>query len=125
MKINKKHILVIVLLGLSVLLAFTVNVVTPSETMVNKLLNQNSDKKWIYPAYIIKQGVLIENVPQAVKSAVISKYAAYVIHQVYEEENDVYKLVLKNDQLRLIAYYTADGEYLRQEIVKPVQMVKL
>ena len=61
-----------------------------------------------------KKNEVRTELPQAVKSAVISKYVAYAI-----------KLILKGDRNKLIVYYTADGEYLSQETVKTVQMVAL
>lgn len=72
-----------------------------------------------------KKNEVRTELPQAVKSAVISKYVAYAIEQFSFEENSVYKLILKGDRNKLIVYYTADGEYLRQETVKTVQMVAL
>lgn len=72
-----------------------------------------------------KKNEVRTELPQAVKSAVISKYVAYAIEQFSFEENSVYKLILKGDRNKLIVYYTADGEYLSQETVKTVQMVAL
>ena len=105
MKNIKRTLWIAIVVGAFTLSAFAVDLVPTSESLL--------------------QNEVRTELPQAVKSAVISKYVAYAIEQFSFEENSVYKLILKGDRNKLIVYYTADGEYLSQETVKTVQMVAL
>ena len=106
MKNIKRTLWIAIVVGAFTLSAFAVD----SESLLQKVEKKNEVRT---------------ELPQAVKSAVISKYVAYAIEQFSFEENSVYKLILKGDRNKLIVYYTADGEYLSQETVKTVQMVAL
>ena len=106
MKNIKRTLWIAIVVGAFTLSAFAVDLVPTSESLLQKV-------------------EIRTELPQAVKSAVISKYVAYAIEQFSFEENSVYKLILKGDRNKLIVYYTADGEYLSQETVKTVQMVAL
>ena len=66
-----------------------------------------------------------EELPQEVRSAIASRYVAYAISSVFRDHEDNYKVILKSQSSKMIAFYSADGEYLKQEIVKPVQIVAL
>ena len=129
MKNIKRTLWIAIVVGAFTLSAFAVDLVPTSESLLQKVEKKNEVRT---------------ELPQAVKSAVISKYVAYAIEQFSFEENSVYKLILKGDQFiaiafqnqfinrilkgdrnKLIVYYTADGEYLSQETVKTVQMVAL
>ena len=110
MKNIKRTLWIAIVVGAFTLSAFAVDLVPTSESLLQKVEKKNEVRT---------------ELPQAVKSAVISKYVAYAIEQFSFEENSVYKLILKGDRNKLIVYYTADGEYLSQETVKTVQMVAL
>ena len=110
MKNIKRTLWTASVVGAFTLSAFAVDLVPTSESLLQKVEKKNEVRT---------------ELPQAVKSAVISKYVAYAIEQFFFEENSVYKLILKGDRNKLIVYYTADGEYLSQETVKTVQMVAL
>ena len=109
MKNIKRTLWIAIVVGAFTLSAFAVDLVPTSESLLQK----------------VEKNEVRTELPQAVKSAVISKYVAYAIEQFSFEENSVYKLILKGDRNKLIVYYTADGEYLSQETVKTVQMVAL
>ena len=110
MKNIKRTLWTAIVVGAFTLSAFSVDLGPTSESLLQKVEKKNEVRT---------------ELPQAVKSAVISKYVAYAIEQFFFEENSVYKLILKGDRNKLIVYYTADGEYLSQETVKTVQMVAL
>ena len=110
MKNIKRTLWTAIVVGAFTLSAFAVDLVPTSESLLQKVEKKNEVRT---------------ELPQAVKSAVLSKYVAYAIEQFSFEENSVYKLILKGDRNKWIGYYTADGEYLSQETVKTVQMVAL
>lgn len=69
--------------------------------------------------------VEVTGLPQVIKSAVLSKFVAYSIEDAYQGIDGVYRLVLKSATSRRIAYYEEDGNYLKQEAVKGIQLVTL
>lgn len=106
----KRTLWIATVVGAFTLSAFAIDLVPTSASLLRKVEKKN--EVW-------------SDLPQAVKSAVISKYVAYAIEQFSLEDNSVYKLILKSGWNKLIVYYTADGEYLSQETVKTAQMVAL
>lgn len=127
-----KNTLVAVAVGVVIFSAFAFKVVPTSESM-SKGLEKKRTIENVIPAGEIRFAlgdetytkVEIDDLPQVVKSAVIIKYVAYSIDEVYRDHDDTYKVVLKNGLGKLITYYDASGEHLKQETVKPVQIVAL
>lgn len=106
----KRTLWIAIVVGAFALSAFAIDLVPTSASLLREVEKKNEMRI---------------DLPQAVKSAVISKYVAYAIERFSLEENSVYKLILKSGRNKLIVYYTADGEYLSQEVIKAVQMVAL
>lgn len=123
----RKNTWVAVVLGIFTLSVFVIDIVPTSESMVKELKIREKAKNQSPVCGTDKGGnaVALADLPQAVKSAVISKYIAYSMEDISRDQQGIYRIVLKNENARLITYYTAEGEYLRQEAVKPVQMVAL
>ncbi len=127
-----RNILITTVVAAVVLVAFAVDIVPSSES-----LSQKMEKKELVQAVNFLENdalsmkidnyvkISISELPQTVKSAVISKYVAYSIEQVFQAGNTVFRLVLKDKQKKLVVYYTADGEYLSQEVLENIQLVKL
>lgn len=123
-----KSLLVAVGIGAIVLSAFVIDIVPTSESMARCLTKKERNTKIssINTGIHHQEYAEIElvDLPQVVKSAVISKYIAYSIDEVFQNNED-YKIILKSDRSRLIVYYDGVGEYLKQELVKPVQLVSI
>lgn len=128
----RKNTLVAAAVGAVIFSAFAFKVVPTSESM-SKGLEKKRTIENVIPAGEIRFAlgdetytkVGIDDLPQVVKSAVITKYVAYSIDEVYRDHDDTYKVVLKNGPGKLITYYDASGDHLKQETVKPVQIVAL
>lgn len=123
----KKNIGIAVVLGIFILSVFLTDIVPTSESIakdlkINERLNNHPEISWMSGK---ENGIVLSDLPQVVKSAVISKYIAYSMETISREQESVFRIVLKNESSRLVVYYTEEGEYLRQEAVKPVQMVAL
>lgn len=69
--------------------------------------------------------VNVSDLPQEIRSEVSARFAAYAVSGAFKDHEDAYKIVLRNKQSKMYAFYNADGEYLRQETVKPVQVIAL
>ncbi len=122
----KKNIGIAVVLGIFILSVFLTDIVPTSESIakdlkINERLNNHPEISRMSGK---ENGIVLSDLPQ-VKSAVISKYIAYSMETISREQESVFRIVLKNESSRLVVYYTEEGEYLRQEAVKPVQMVAL
>lgn len=123
-----KSFLVAIGIGAFVLSAFVIDIVPTSESMARNLTKKDRNTEissvntGIQNQEYAKIGLV--DLPQVVKSAVISKYIAYSIEEVFQNNED-YKIILKSDMARLIVYYDGVGEYLKQEVVKPVQLVSI
>lgn len=63
--------------------------------------------------------------PQSVRYAIIEKFAAYAVKDFSLTQDGNYKVTLKNEQSKMIVFYHPDGEYLKKEVVKPLQIVAL
>ncbi len=123
----KKNIVIAVVLGIFILSVFLTDIVPTSESIakdlkINERLNNHPEISRMSGK---ENGIVLSDLPQVVKSAVISKYIAYSMETISREQESVFRIVLKNESSRLVVYYTEEGEYLRQEAVKPVQMVAL
>lgn len=123
----KKNIGIAVVLGIFILSVFLTDIVPTSESIakdlkINERLNNHPEISRMSEK---ENGIVLSDLPQVVKSAVISKYIAYSMETISREQESVFRIVLKNESSRLVVYYTEEGEYLRQEAVKPVQMVAL
>lgn len=123
----KKNIGIAVVLGIFILSVFLTDIVPTSESIakdlkINERLNNHPEISRMSGK---ENGIVLSDLPQVVKSAVISKYIAYSMETISREQESVFQIVLKNESSRLVVYYTEEGEYLRQEAVKPVQMVAL
>lgn len=123
-----KSFLVAVGIGAFVLSAFVIDIVPTSESLARSLTkkDRNTEISSVYTGIQNQEDAKIGlvDLPQVVKSAVISKYIAYSIEEVFQH-NEEYKIILKSDMARLIVYYDSVGEYLKQEVVKPVQLVSI
>ena len=123
----KKNIGIAVVLGIFILSVFLTDIVPTSESIakdlkINERLNNHPEISRMSGK---ENGIVLSDLPQVVKSAVISKYIAYSMETISREQESVFRIVLKNESSRLVVYYTEEGDYLRQEAVKPVQMVAL
>ncbi len=65
------------------------------------------------------------SLPQSVRYAIAEKYAAHAVKEFSVTQKGNYRVILKNEHSRLIVHYSPDGEYLKQEMVKPIQIVAL
>lgn len=65
----------------------------------------------------------LSELPQRVKSLVVTRYAAYCIDEVYKGAGQSYKMVLKNGTAKMVVYYSASGELLKKEVVKTPPIV--
>lgn len=122
-----KNIWAALLLGIFTLSVFVIDIVPTSESMIKelKIREKAKNKPQVCGTCKGENAVVLGDLPQVVKSAVISKYIAYSMENISRDQQGIYRIVLKNENARLITYYTEEGEYLRQEAVKPVQMVAL
>lgn len=134
MKNRRKNIVIAVLVGIAICVAYTLNIVPTSESMGKNLRTEKS----VQVAAEIPGGVVLctlggntfepigaDELPQAVRSGVATRYVAYSVKEVLKNKEDIYKLILKSESGKMIAYYSADGEYLKDEVVKPVQVIAL
>ena len=128
-----RNILWVVLAGAVILLAYMFNVVEPADSKSEELATKKEAQVMPEAAGVVPfvlgcetyEPVAKEALPQEVRSAIATRYVAYAISNVFKDHEDNYKVVLKNQNSKMIAFYTADGEYLKQEVVKPVQVVAL
>ena len=128
-----RNILIAGIVGAVTILAYTLNVVEPTdskpENMPAKKSMQSSIEATGSVPFVLGcetyEPVSKEELPQEVRSAIASRYVAYAISSVFRDHEDNYKVILKSQSSKMIAFYSADGEYLKQEIVKPVQVVAL
>lgn len=132
MKNIKQNIAVALIAGIFTFSAFAVDIVPSSESRAKmippkaKVSAVKQDKVVSYPLKeYFGEEVEIAELPQALKSAVISKFVAFSIEKAFMNEGNTYCLTLKNGTSRRIAYYKEDGEYLKQEAVKEIQLVAL
>lgn len=121
MKNIGKGMMTTVIVAILTVGAFVVDIVPTSAT----ILKRHAIEAGRWSALRIYTETGVNSLPQGIKSAVISKYIAYCIHHVSVDENGVYKITLKNEHSRLRVYYDKDGEFLKQEQLKPVQMIAL
>ena len=104
MKHIGRNILIAGIVGAVTILAYTLNVVEPTDSKP-----ENMPAKKSMQSSIEATG----SVPFV------------LISSVFRDHEDNYKVILKSQSSKMIAFYSADGEYLKQEIVKPVQVVAL
>ena len=121
--------IIAVVAGIFTFSAFIIDIVPSSETRAKmipsrtKVVRVAQERMTSCPARGEKVG--IDELPQAVKSAVISRFVAFSIEEAFRGKEDTYCLILKNGTSKRKAYYKEDGEYLKQEAVKEVQLVSL
>lgn len=125
MKNTGKNIVMALLAGIFIFSAFSINIVSLSatelpkyETKTGNTAVKSANIGLRFLGDIEGRVVEIAGIPQKIKSAVISKFVAYSIEDAFLGKDGVYRLVLKNESSRRIAYYAEDGEYLKQETVK-------
>ena len=124
---KNKGILIGTMMVVFVLTIFAVDVVSPSKSLVKNLEKGKQmpsvkvDDLMLGNAYYTRME--IADFPQKVKSAVLTKYVAFSIDEVFCEYEDIYKLILKNGNNKLITFYTSEGEYLSQQMIEPRQVV--
>ncbi len=125
MKNMGKNMMVAFLAGVFIFSAFSINIESLSATEISKhktktgnaaVKSANIGLRFL--GNIDGRSMEIAGIPQKIKSAVISKFVAYSIEDAFLGEDGIYRLVLKNESSRRIAYYAEDGEYLKQETVK-------
>lgn len=121
MKNIGKSIMTTVCIAILTVCAFVIDIVPTSAT----ILKRHAIEAERRPALGTYAETGVNSLPLGIKSAVISKYIAYCIHHVSADENGVYKITLKNEHSGLRVYYDKDGEFLKQEQLKPVQVVAL
>lgn len=63
--------------------------------------------------------------PQTVRYAIAEKFAAHAVREFSVTQEGNYKVILKNEHSQMIVFYTPDGEYLKKEVIKPLQIVAL
>lgn len=133
MKNTGKSILIGAVAGTILCSAFAFNVVSTSESMARGLEYKEAVKAAQLPEGEVYFAlgddtytrIEIAALPQALRSAVMTRYVAYSIAEAYKDHDNIYKLVLKNEVGKMITYYNGVGEYLSEETIKPVQMVAL
>ncbi len=133
MKNIGKGALVMAVVGAIIFSAYTINIVSTSESKVKCLKVKKIEQDTLEPTGFVPfvlgcetyEPVSVGELPQEIRSEVASRYVAYAVSKVYRDHEDSYKIVLRNKTSKMIAFYSADGEYLRHEIVKPIQVVAL
>lgn len=132
MKNLKKNILVILAIVSFLFLSFAIELVPSSAKVLENGIRKNTEQKGLQPieTYFMQNGntygrIAIVDIPQAIRSAVLSKYVAYSIDDVFQDKADSYKLILKNGKNKLVVYYSEDGVFLKHEKVKVAEMVAL
>lgn len=118
------NILVAVTIGGFATLTSAMNLVSPVPT-AEDTVQADTVKMCLSQNRSVDIQVQIEELPRVVKSAVATKYAAYAIQKAYKGNDDTYKLILKNEDAKLIVYYEAGGAFLKAETVRTEQMVVL
>lgn len=118
------NILVAATIGGFATLSSAMNLVSPVST-AQDTVRTDTIKQYLSQNGLIDGQVQIEELPQVVKSAIATKYAAYAIQEAYKGNDDTYKLILKNADAKLIVYYKAEGAFLKAETVRTEQMVVL
>ncbi len=133
MKNIGKSALVVAVVGAITFSAYTIDLVSTSESKAKCLEVKKANKDIEEPAGVVPfvlgcetyEPVNVNDLPQEIRSEVAARYVAYAVSKVYRDHEDSYKIVLRNKTSKMIAFYSADGEYLKQEIVKPVQVIAL
>ncbi len=133
MKNIVKGALVIAVGGAITFSVYTINIVSTSESKIKclegkKVQQDTWEASGVVPFVLgceTYEPVSVSELPQEIRSEVASRYVAYAVSKVYRDHENSYKIVLRNKNSKMIAFYNADGEYLKQEIVKPVQVVAL
>lgn len=132
MKNRGKDILVAAIVGIFILATLSIDIVPSSEAMAKKIVKREAVKNNVFSNntyFTMGQStdtkIDLADLPQAVKSAVLEKYVAYSIDEVFCDVDGFYRLVLKNGDTRLMTFYAENGEYLRHEVLKSVKMVAL
>lgn len=133
MKNIGKSALIVAVVGAITFSAYAINIVSTSESKAKCLEVKKVRQDTLEPTGVVSfvlgcetyEPVGINELPQEIRSEVASRYVAYAVSKVYRDHENSYKIVLRNKHSKMIAFYSADGEYLKQEIVKPVQVVAL
>ena len=133
MKNIGKSALIVAVIGAITFSAYTINIVSTSESKVKGLEMKKNQQDTLEPAGVVPfvlgcetyEPIGVSELPQEIRSEVASRYVAYAVSKAYRDHEDSYKIVLRNKHSKMVAFYSADGEYLKQEIVKPVQVVAL
>lgn len=133
MKNTGKGILIGAIAGTFLFSAFAFNLVSPSES-----ISKGLDYKEVVGSERLPEGevhfvlgddtyarIEVSALPQAVRSAAMTRYVAYSITEAFRDHDDIYKLVLKSGNGNMITYYNGVGEHLGQETIKSVQIVAL
>lgn len=94
---------------------YSLNIVPPSQTVWQNLKKEQ----------LVHHKSSSTTLPQSVRYAIAEKYVAHAVKEFSVTQEGNYKVILRNEHSRLIVYYSPDGEYLKQEMVKPIQIVAL
>lgn len=118
MKNSVKNMLVIVILGVSGMSASANETIPAVISSLQDTAVQDTMKKEVF----FVQNEMVYNkmerteIPRSIKSAVISKYAAYALEEAYKGSDNSYKLILKNGERKITVFYNEAGEYMKEEM---------
>lgn len=132
MKNINKNVWITAALGMFAFSVYAIDIVPTSASVARKMAVRNASVKPaeaapadFLKAYNVPVKMEVSSLPKAVKSAVMTKYVAYAIAEAYRENDGTFRLILKNGDSKIMSYYSESGKYLKQEIMKTVQMVAL
>lgn len=132
MKNLVKSVLVVATVGMFVTSASAINGIAVQDVMVqDTVVKKDTVKKDVPETLMLAQNevtytkIETAEVPETLKSAVSTKYAAYSIEEAYKGSDNGYKLVLKNGDAKLTVYYNEAGEFVKEESCEAPQTVVL
>lgn len=102
------------------LILFSFSLRANGETEMSKLpedtLKKETETLVLRSTQVVYAQVRLAQVPVVVKSALASRFSAYVLSEAYKGNDSTYKLILKREEIKMTVYYSENGTFIKKEV---------